>query len=53
MDDLRGISPFICTHLKYMEEGATPVNEYQRKMNPEVKQLLRKQLICLLDAGII
>lgn len=53
MDDLKGISPSICTHRIYMEEGATPVREYQRKLNPEMKEVVRKELIHLLDVGII
>ena len=53
MDDPKGISPSICTHRIYMEEGATPVREYQRKLNPEMKEVVKKELICLLDACII
>ena len=36
-----------------MEEGAEPVREYQRKLNPEMKEVVRKEIIHLLDAGII
>jgi hypothetical protein len=36
-----------------MEEVATPVHEYQRKLNPEMKEVVRKELIRLLDACII
>ena len=53
MDDLKGISPSICTHRIYMEEGVVPVHEYQRKFNSEIKEVVRKEIIHLLNAGII
>jgi hypothetical protein len=53
MDDLKGISPSICTHRIFMEEGAEPVREYQRKLNPKMKEVVRKEIVCLLDVGII
>ena len=53
MDDLKGISPSIATHRIFMEEGAQPVAEFQRRLKPEMKEVVRKEIIRLLDAGII
>jgi hypothetical protein len=36
-----------------MEEGTTPVRECQRKLKPEMKEVVRREVIRLLDAGII
>ena len=53
MTDLKGISPTIATHRIFMEEGANPVADFQRKLKPEMKEVVRKEVIRLLDAGII
>ena len=34
MDDLKGISPSIATHRIFIEEGAQPVAEFQRRLKP-------------------
>ena len=52
MEELKGISPSIATHRIYMEEGAKPVVEHQRKHNPIMK-VVRKEITHLLDVGII
>jgi hypothetical protein len=36
-----------------MEEGAKPVIKHQRKLNLMMKEVLRKEITRLLDAGII
>ena len=53
MDDLKGISPMIVIHQIFMEEGAKPVAEFNRRLKPEMKEVLRKEIVCLLDVGII
>ena len=53
MDDLKGISPLITTHRIYMEEGDKPVIEHQRRLNPMTKEVVRKEVMRLLDTGII
>ena len=53
LDDLKGISPSIATHRIFMEDGAQPVADFQRKLKPEMKEVVRKEIIRLLDAGII
>jgi hypothetical protein len=53
MEELKGIIPSIATHRIYMEEGAKPVIKHQRKLNLMMKEVLRKEITRLLDAGII
>ncbi|RVW33272.1 Retrovirus-related Pol polyprotein from transposon 17.6 [Vitis vinifera] len=37
ISDLKGISPLICTHHIYMDEGAKPTRQPQRRLNPHMK----------------
>ena len=53
MDDLKGISPMIAIHRIFMEEGAEPVAEFNRRLSPEMKEVVRKEIVCLLDVDII
>ena len=36
-----------------MEEDAKPVIDHQRRLNPKMKEVVRKEILKLLDAGII
>ncbi|KAI3465788.1 hypothetical protein Pfo_022451 [Paulownia fortunei] len=51
--DIKGINPFICTHNIYLEENAKPSREMQRRLNPNMKEVVRNEVIKLLDNGII
>ncbi|KAI3459775.1 hypothetical protein Pfo_016438 [Paulownia fortunei] len=51
--DIKGINPFICTHNIYLEENAKPSTEMQRRLNPIMKEVVRNEVIKLLDNGII
>ena len=42
MDDLKGISPMIVVHQIFMEEGARRVAELNRRLKPEMKEVVRK-----------
>ena len=53
MKDLKGINPMIATHRIFLEEGAEPVANFQRKLKPQMKEEVRKEVIRLLYAGII
>ncbi|RVW18310.1 Retrovirus-related Pol polyprotein from transposon 412 [Vitis vinifera] len=48
-----GISPLICTHHIYMEEGAKPTRQPQRRLNPHMQEVVRAEVLKLLQAGII
>ena len=45
LDDLKGISPTLCQHKINMEPGAKPVVNHQRRLNPKMKEVIRKQII--------
>ena len=39
--DLKGISPEVCTHHIYLEEGAKSVRQPQRRLNPHMQEVVR------------
>ncbi|XP_073120292.1 uncharacterized protein [Henckelia pumila] len=51
--DIKCISPSICMHRILLEDDAKPVREFQRKLNPIMKEVVMKEIIKLLDEGII
>ena len=51
--DLKGISPLVCTHHIYMEEEAKPIRQPQRRLNPHLQEVVRAEVLKLLQAGII
>ncbi|KAK1685727.1 hypothetical protein QYE76_046575, partial [Lolium multiflorum] len=53
LDDLKGISPSICQHAINMEDDAKPVVEPQRRLIPKMKDVVRNEVLRLLEAGII
>ncbi|XP_019263643.1 PREDICTED: uncharacterized protein LOC109241362 [Nicotiana attenuata] len=53
MSDIKGISPAFCMHKILMEEGHKPSVEHQRRLNPIMKEVVRKEVIKWLDAGIV
>ena len=50
---LKGISPLVCTHHIYMEEDAKPVRQPQRRLNPHMQEVVRGEVLKLLQVGII
>ena len=52
--DIKGITLLICTHRIYLEENAKPSREMQRRLNPNMKEVVKNEVIIkLLDNGII
>ena len=51
--DIKGSSPLMCTHMIYMEENVKPSREMQQKLNPNMKEVVKNEVITLLDNGII
>ena len=43
----------ICTHRIYFEENAKPSKEMQRRLNPNMKEVMKNEVIKLLNNGII
>src|SRR3954468_17112807 len=53
LDDLKGISPFICQHTINLELDTKPVVDHQRRLNPKMKDMVRTEVLKLLAEGII
>ncbi|CAN6700811.1 unnamed protein product [Malus baccata var. baccata] len=51
--DIKGISPTTCMHHIFLEEGAKPTREVQRRLNPQMMEVVKKEIIKLLDCGVI
>ncbi|XP_070057101.1 uncharacterized protein [Nicotiana tomentosiformis] len=53
MVDIKCIIPAFCMHKILLEEGHKPSREHQRRLNPNMKEVVKKEVIKWLDAGII
>ena len=53
MADLKGIRPFMCMHQILLEDGHRPSVEAQRRLNPTMKEVVRKEVLKWLDVGVI
>nr|GEZ88177.1 reverse transcriptase domain-containing protein [Tanacetum cinerariifolium] len=51
--DFVGINPEFCTHKILMEEDYKPVVQHQRRVNPKIHDVIKKEFKKLLDAGLI
>ncbi|RDX97294.1 Retrovirus-related Pol polyprotein, partial [Mucuna pruriens] len=53
LSDLPGIYPSICMHKILMEEEIKPIRQQQRRLNPTILDVVKKEVTKLLAAGII
>nr|GEY75828.1 DNA-directed DNA polymerase [Tanacetum cinerariifolium] len=51
--DIKGIDSSLCTHKILMEDEFKPSVQPQRWVNPNIKEVRKKEVIKLLDAGLI
>ncbi|GJX37628.1 reverse transcriptase domain-containing protein [Tanacetum coccineum] len=51
--DIKGIDPRFCTHKILMEDDCKPSVQSQRRVNPKIHEVIKKEVIKLLDAGMI
>ena len=51
--DIKGISPLICTHRIHLEENVKPFRQPQRRLNPIIKEVVKKEVLKLLDVVVI
>ena len=51
--DLKGIRLSMCMHRILLEEGYKPSVEAQRRLNPTMKEVVRKEVLKWLDTGVI
>jgi hypothetical protein len=53
LKDLKGISLSLCTHHIPMEQEHEPVCEHQRRLNNAMREVVKKEVLKLLKAGVI
>lgn len=53
LQDLKGISPTLCTHRVPFDPSCTPSREPQRRLNNAIREVIKKEVLKLLYAGII
>lgn len=51
--DIKGINPSFCMHKILLEDSSKNSVEAQRRLNPIMKEVVKKEIIKWLDAGII
>ncbi|XP_015940651.1 uncharacterized protein LOC107466176 [Arachis duranensis] len=51
--DIVGIDPRKCMHRIFLQDGAKPVRQPQRRLNPTILDVVKKEVTRLLDADII
>nr|GEU48747.1 reverse transcriptase domain-containing protein [Tanacetum cinerariifolium] len=53
LSDIKGINPEFCTHKILMEEDFKPAVQHQRRVNPKIHDVIKQEVIKLLEAGLI
>ncbi|GJW68282.1 reverse transcriptase domain-containing protein [Tanacetum coccineum] len=53
ISDIKGIDPSFCTHKILMEDYFKATVQHQRSINPKIHEVIKKEVIKLLDAGLI
>nr|GEZ97633.1 hypothetical protein [Tanacetum cinerariifolium] len=53
ISDIKGIDPRFCTHKILMKDDYKPAVQSQRRVNPKIHDVIKKEVIKLLDAGMI
>nr|GFA78828.1 hypothetical protein [Tanacetum cinerariifolium] len=53
ISDIKGIDPRFCTHKILIEDDYKPAVQSQRRVNPKFYDVINKEVIKLLDAGMI
>ncbi|GKA57368.1 DNA-directed DNA polymerase [Tanacetum coccineum] len=53
MSDIKGISPSFCTYKILMEDDFKPVIQPQRYLYPKVQDVVKNEIVKLLDSGLI
>nr|GEZ56731.1 reverse transcriptase domain-containing protein [Tanacetum cinerariifolium] len=51
--DFKVIDPEFCTHKILMEENFKPVVQHQQRFNPKIHNVIKQEVLKLLDAGLI
>nr|GEW25834.1 reverse transcriptase domain-containing protein [Tanacetum cinerariifolium] len=53
LSDIKGIDPEFCTHKILMKKDFEPEFQHQRRVNPKIYDVIKQEVLKLLDAGLI
>ncbi|GJR35367.1 reverse transcriptase domain-containing protein [Tanacetum coccineum] len=53
LSNIKGIDPSFCTHKILMKDDFKPAVQHQRRVNLKIHKVIKKEVIKLLDAGLI
>ncbi|GKB18319.1 hypothetical protein Tco_0852242 [Tanacetum coccineum] len=53
ISDIKGIDPSFCTHKILMEDDFKSAIQHQRRVNPKIHEVIKKEVIKILDVGLI
>nr|GEX55563.1 reverse transcriptase domain-containing protein [Tanacetum cinerariifolium] len=53
LSNIKGINPEFCTHKILMEEDFEPAVQHQSRVNPKIHDVIKQEVIKLLEAGLI
>nr|GEV01439.1 reverse transcriptase domain-containing protein [Tanacetum cinerariifolium] len=53
LSDIKGIDPEFCTHKILIEEDFEPEVQHQRRVDPKIHDVIKNEVLKLLDAGLI
>ncbi|GJS25394.1 reverse transcriptase domain-containing protein [Tanacetum coccineum] len=53
LSDIRGIDPEFCSHKILLEDDYEPSVQHQRRVNPKIYDVIKKEVEKLLDTGLI
>nr|GEX37820.1 hypothetical protein [Tanacetum cinerariifolium] len=51
--NIKGIAPEFCTYKILMEEDFEPAVQHQRRVNPKIHDVIKQEVLKLLDVGLI
>nr|GEX09242.1 DNA-directed DNA polymerase [Tanacetum cinerariifolium] len=53
LSDIKGINLKFCTYKILIEDNFKPVVQHQKRVNPKIHEVIKKEVLKLLDAGLI
>ncbi|GKF39931.1 hypothetical protein Tco_0119992, partial [Tanacetum coccineum] len=53
LSDIRGIDPKFCSHKILLENDYEPLVQHQRRVNPKIHDVIKKEVEKILDVGLI
>jgi len=51
--NMKGIDPKTCIHHNYIDENSRPIRQPQRRMNPNLREIVKEELQKLLNLNFI